>query len=83
MAVFMNPLTSEEEVYDVQTVGTVGYPPEFRRARRSHGDRAEHHTVTKEVCNETDLSARWPGLHATSSRLSDDGDAFDTYIFIW
>ena len=76
--VFMNPLTSEEEVYTFDT-GTVGYPPEFRRAVDLTVTEPNI-IITKEVCNETDLSAIGPSC-SNFQPLVDDGDAFDTYVF--
>lgn len=76
-AVFLNQLTSEEEVYDLGPT-TFGYPPEFRR-RVDLTVTEPNLILTKEVCNETIY-----GVGPACSNfvpLADDGDAFDSYVF--
>ena len=76
-AVFFNPLTSLEEVYELSQ-STIGYPPEFRR-RVDLTVTEPRLVLTKEVCNETIYGA---GPACTNFvPLADDGDAFDTYIW--
>ena len=76
-AVFFNPLTDEEEVYDLSP-STFGYPPEFRR-RVDLTVTEPLLIVEQEVCNETIYGAG-PGC-TNFVPLADDGDAFDTYIY--
>ena len=76
-AVFLNPLTLAEEIYDLSP-STIGYPPEFRR-RVDLTVTEPRLILTKEVCNETIYGA---GPACTNFvPLADDGDAFDTYVW--
>lgn len=76
-AVFFNPLTSMEEIYQLSQ-NTIGYPPEFRR-RVDLTVTEPRLVLTKEVCNET-IYGVGPGC-TNFVPLADDGDAFDTYIY--
>jgi len=76
-AIFYNPLTDEEETYNLST-STIGYPPEFRR-RVDLTVTEPRLILTKEVCNETIYGAG-PAC-SNFVPLADDGDAFDTYIW--
>ena len=76
-AVFLNALTSEEEIYTLGPT-TVGYPPEFRRSVDLTVTEPNL-IVEKAVCNETIYGAG-PGC-GNFVPLANDGDAYDTYIF--
>ncbi len=76
-AVFFNPVTSLEEVYNLGPT-TLGFPREVHR-RVDLRVTEPRLTLLKEVCNETLY-----GAGPTCSNfvpLANDGDAFDTYIY--
>jgi len=76
-AIFFNPLSNEEELYELGP-STVGFPREIhRRVDRTVTEPLL--TVTKEVCNETRFGAG-PAC-SNFVDLADDGDAFDTYVY--
>ena len=75
--VFYNPVTNQEEVYNLGP-NTVGYPREAVR-RVDLTIQEPQITVVKEVCNETLY-----GVGPTCSHfvpLADDGDAYSNYLY--
>ncbi|HTF99090.1 MAG TPA: isopeptide-forming domain-containing fimbrial protein, partial [Nitrospirota bacterium] len=76
-AVFFNPMTNLEEVYDLSP-NTVGYPREAVR-RVDLTVQEPRLTVVKEVCNETLYGAGPACSHFVT--LADDGDAYSSYIY--
>jgi len=76
-AVFFNPITNLEEVYDLGP-NTVGYPREAVR-RVDLTVQEPKLTVVKEVCNETLYGVGPACSHFVT--LADDGDAYSSYIY--
>jgi uncharacterized repeat protein (TIGR01451 family)/fimbrial isopeptide formation D2 family protein len=76
-AVFFNPISNLEEVYDLGP-NTVGYPREAVR-RVDLTVQEPKLTVVKEVCNETLYGAGPACSHFVT--LADDGDAYSSYIY--
>ena len=76
-AVFFNPTTNSEELYDLGP-NTVGYPREEVR-RVDLTIQEPNLSIVKEVCNES-LYGMGPGC-STFVPLADDGDAYNSYIY--
>jgi uncharacterized repeat protein (TIGR01451 family)/fimbrial isopeptide formation D2 family protein len=76
-AVFFNPITNLEEVYDLGP-NTLGYPREAVR-RVDLTVQEPKLTIVKEVCNETLYGVGTACSHFVP--LADDGDAYSTYIY--
>jgi uncharacterized repeat protein (TIGR01451 family)/fimbrial isopeptide formation D2 family protein len=76
-AVFFNPITNLEEVYDLGP-NSVGYPREVVR-RVDLTVREPRVTIVKEVCNETLYGLGPACSHFVT--LADDGDAYSSYIY--
>ena len=76
-AVFHNPLTGLEELYNLGP-STVGFPREVHR-RVDLTVTEPRLTLVKEVCNEV-LYGTGPSC-SNFVPLANDGDAFDTYVY--
>ena len=76
-AVFHNPVTNLEEIYNLGPT-TIGFPREVHR-RVDLRVTEPRLTLVKEVCNET-LYGAGPAC-SNFVPLASDGDAFDTYIY--
>lgn len=76
-AVFFNPNTNQEEVYDLGP-NTVGYPHEAAR-RVDLTIQEPKLSIVKEVCNEALYGVGPACSHFVP--LADDGDAYDSYVY--